>query len=225
MNEFWAAIAGAVVGGIIAFGIQIIALRASAKERAANAAEQKKALGHSLLFKAIQIYSHLRVFNKHLKDGAAEAKKFGDSEINWKVVLPLANLPAKVHFSTDEMALLLGLKNFEVFNKVVSFDELHNSTIEIFATYTERRSSMTATLSAELDGAVGSTDLDAKQLAMLAPRMYELDALLKQMLVRCEQDEKEASEILLLLQKVLGDELGMTYLIQKKSDAEVRDLA
>ncbi len=142
MNEFWAAIAGAIVGGVIALAIQMIALNAAARDRKADAAERKNALGHALLFKAVRIYSHLRQFNHHVMAGAEEQKKRGHKAIAWQVVLPFANLPEKVHFSTDEMALLLSLKNDDLFNNAVSFDEVHNSTIDIFATYSERRSSL-----------------------------------------------------------------------------------
>lgn len=78
MNEFWAAIAGAIVGGLIAFGIQVIALREARKERIRDAAEKQKALGHALIFKVIGIYSHLRQLNLHLQDAAARMPKGTD---------------------------------------------------------------------------------------------------------------------------------------------------
>ncbi len=160
-NEFWSAIAGAIVGGVIALGIQLLALHAAAKDRREAAAERQKALGHALLFKTIQIYSHLRSFNGHLKDAQAVAEKAGQKTIIWQIVLPFANLPQRVHFSTDEMAMLLSLKDDDLFNDLVSMDELHNSTIDIFSTYTARRLSLTAELpTSSMEGEVGTTPLN-----------------------------------------------------------------
>jgi hypothetical protein len=224
MNEFWAAIAGAIVGGIITFVIQLVALTAAANDRERDSAEKKAALGHALLFKAMQIYSHLRLLNREMKQGLEETGKFGLEGICWQAVRPMANMPEKVHFSTDEMAMLLSLKSDAVFNATVSFDEVHNSTIDIFATYSERRSSLTALLPAEMNGTVGSTELDHRQLALLAPRMFELNALLATMLTRCDQDEREALQILTSLHATLSAKLGMTYKLQPKDDLESRDM-
>lgn len=138
-----------MVGGLIAFGIQLVALRAAAKQRAEEAAERRKALGHALLVKMLKIHSHLHGFNEHLEETFAKAEKAGFDGEPWQIVRPIANHPPTVHFSTDEMVMLLSLKNDDVFNDVLSMDGVHNSTIALFQTFAECRRSLTSLLPAE----------------------------------------------------------------------------
>jgi hypothetical protein len=138
-NEFWAAVGGAIVGGIIAFVIQLVVLRAAARQREKEAAERKKALGFSLFVKMMKIHSHLHLLHEHLEEPFERDKEGGGGREPWQIVLPLANNPMHVHFSSDEMAMLLSLKNDDLFNDVISMDEIHNSTIDLFDTFKEKR--------------------------------------------------------------------------------------
>jgi membrane protein YqaA with SNARE-associated domain len=76
-NEFWAAIAGAVIGsltgGIIAYAIQHKALLAASNERAREANARLRAFGFSLFVKFIKIQSHFHHLHDHLD--AAYTKK------------------------------------------------------------------------------------------------------------------------------------------------------
>lgn len=221
-NEFWSAIGGAVVGGLIAFAIQLVALRAAAKQRAEEAAERRKALGHALLFKMLKIYSHLHQFNEHLEETFAKAEKAGSEREPWEIVLPIANHPAAFHFSTDEMAMLLSLKNDDVFNDVLSMDEVHNSTIVLFQTFAERRLALTSLLSAEMEGMVGTTELTKEQWQFLRPKMVEVNDLIKSMRQRCELDARDAWSVLTRLHAVLKDKVGVRFEIELKPDRQPR---
>src|SRR5205823_3103766 len=118
-TEFWAAMLGAMIGaaagGFIAFVLQRANLRAAGRQRKQEADERRKALGHSLMFKVLQIHSQLRGLNQRLEQSFAEAK--GEP---WQTVLPLANYPDKVHFLGDEMAMLLSLGDNDLFNRLLS---------------------------------------------------------------------------------------------------------
>lgn len=70
-NEFWAAIAGAVVGalvtGIISYIVQLNAQSVAKKQREQDTKEKSQALGHSLLLKMIRIHSTIYQLNYILK--------------------------------------------------------------------------------------------------------------------------------------------------------------
>lgn len=125
-GEFWAAIAGAIVGGLIALVIQLVALWAAKAERKEDHNERRRALGYALLFKMIQIYSNLRQLRDHLA-GAYERGLEDGLEEPWQFVMPIVNVPDRVEFSTDEMSMLLSLGNDDVFNDLASLDQVHNS--------------------------------------------------------------------------------------------------
>lgn len=225
MNEFYAAIAGAIVGGVIALGIQLLALRAAANERRADALERRKALGHALLFKMIQIVSHLHGFNSHVKEALARAAADGLSGRPWQFVIPLANFPERVHFSTDEMAMLLSLQDDDVFNRIASLDELHNSTVDVFQTYAARRLSLTSMLPAAMEESVGTTALTESQMLALAPRMAELDGIISTIRLKCDQDERDSKSALTALRDLLHNKIGLTYRLELKAEKAPAQIA
>jgi hypothetical protein len=139
-TEFWAAILGALIGGSIAYIGQLRTIHEARDFRDEDRRQMQRALAHSLLFKIVRIYSNSYTsyhFVEECFDNAARREMKAEP---WQFVLPLANPPDQVHFSSEEMALLLTLKCNEIFNMTVSLDVAHNSlndTIKIFNT--ERR--------------------------------------------------------------------------------------
>src|SRR3546814_10422982 len=123
--EFWAAIIGAIIGGLIALGIQLLALRAAKNQRLEEAAERKKALAHALLFKMAKILSNLENFKEYLQGPLKIANEAKLEREPWELIQPLANYPDPIQFSTDEMAMLLSLKNDDLFNEILSMDQVH----------------------------------------------------------------------------------------------------
>lgn len=219
MNEFWAAIAGAVVGGIIAFVIQIVALRSAKKDRLDEAADKQKALGHALIFKVIRIYSHLRQFNLHLL--AASKLMPNGKGLSWQIVLPIINSPDKIHFTTDEMVMLLGLKDNDLFNDLVEMDERHNATITAFEAYRDHRLALTEMLPSNINGVVGTVELTQDQLKVIGPKMVELDSLLKGAAAQSERQERDSWDVLQRLRDLLVTKVGLTLSIEAKRDHEL----
>ncbi|MCF6198996.1 MAG: hypothetical protein L3J67_06280 [Hyphomicrobiaceae bacterium] len=66
-NEFWAAIIGAIVGGLISAGLQWLAYREQKKQREEERKNKDTAIAHSLLFKMIGIHTNLYHFNDYLE--------------------------------------------------------------------------------------------------------------------------------------------------------------
>lgn len=215
-SDFWAALIGAIVGGLIAFGIQIVSLNAAKKQREDDALERKKGLAHSLLFKVIQVYSHLHHFHSHIEEQVVKAGQEGFQGKLWQIVMPLGNGPAEVTFTADEMALLLSLKNDDVFNNVVSSDEVHNSTISAFQMYHRLRDSLLSQMPAQMEGSKGVSELTREQMLYLAPKMVELEGLINSIRDRCAKDVEAAWLNVSEVQALFKQTLGLSYAIQKK---------
>ena len=63
-SEFWSAIAGAVIGGLIALVAQVIFLRTAKKQREDEQRRTQQALANSLLFKMMRIHSNFVAIHK-----------------------------------------------------------------------------------------------------------------------------------------------------------------
>lgn len=214
-NEFWSAIVGAIVGsivaGVIAYLIQRQALKASAKQHEKETKEKQRALGHALLFKMMRIHTNLGVMRMHLEEclGRLETEEHAGWE-PWQVVLPIANHAEVVHFSTDEMAMLLSLKDNNLLNDLASLDVIHNSTIDLFRTHASHRAALLERLIPEnMDGMVGEIVLTKEQVMYVRPKMVELNALIISMNGRCGQDADQAGDILQRLTTTLNEKLEL----------------
>lgn len=191
-NEFWAAIAGAIIGAIAAGGLTW-ALQWQQDHRQTR--ERNRALARSLIFKLMRIHSDFHGLKKHVDECSTRAKTDGLPE-GWQSLRPIANLPPNVTFSSDEMGYLLSLQNFDLFNQVLSLDVIHASTAEIFEVYTARRMALTDALSASMEGLIGTTTMNAEQYAAYAPKAAELDLLAADIRIRVDQDFSDSRRAL-----------------------------
>ncbi len=213
-NEFWAAIIGAlvgsIVGGFITYKIQQKTLTASTEQIEKEARERQHALGYALLFKMVRIHSGLASMRLHLEEylGKLGQGEYVDWE-PWQIVQPIANPLETVHFSTNEMAMLLSLKDNDLFNDLASLDIVHNSTIELFKTHASHRATLLEMLPAKMDGLVGKVELTQEQAMYVRPKMVEMNDLLINMKDRCIQDSDQAWDVLNRLKTTLNDKLGL----------------
>jgi hypothetical protein len=191
--EFWAAVTGAIIGAIAGGGVTW-ALQSMQDRRQRK--ERDQALARSLIFKLMRIYSDFRGFKKHVDECAANATALSLQD-SWQSLRAIGNLPPQLSFTPDEMSYLLSLKEFNLFNKVVSLDVVHSSTIGIFGLYAARRSELMDMLPASsMQGTVGTASLSPAQLAYFAPRAAELELLVTDIKVRVEEDVKDSREAL-----------------------------
>jgi hypothetical protein len=111
-RESWAAIvgaiAGAVIGGVISALLQWQAHGLALKQREADRLERRQALAQAVLFKMSTIYSNLEQLRRHVRECVTRAESTG-LEL-WETMLPLANTPDRVNFSTDELSVIFFCK-------------------------------------------------------------------------------------------------------------------
>ncbi len=218
-TEFWSALVGAilaaVVGGSIAYMVQVRALRESRAQRDEDHKRLQQALGNALLFKMVRFYSNFHGIHRHFEGCFEDAARRVFKGEPWQFVLPFANPPDPVHFSSEEMGMLLSLKNDDMFNVVLPMDTIHNSLIDIVKVLNTERAALTERLKADkAEGAVVSSTLDKDQTLALRPRMINVNSLIENLRARAKRDFEESGEALNRLQEVLQDKLGLAYKLE-----------
>ncbi len=217
-TEFWSAIAGAVVGGLIAFAVQLVTLRASKRQRDEDRLQSRQALGNSLLFKMVRIHSDIYGIHHHLETCFDSASKRGLGGEPWNFVIPLANPPSAIEFSSDEMGMLLAQKDNDLFNAVLSMDVLHNSLVDLIRLINSSRKELTDRLRVDrVDGTVLTGVLRPEERLALQPRIIEVNSLIEQVRIQSKKDCKESGEALDRLAEVLRDKLGLSYKLERIS--------
>jgi hypothetical protein len=189
-SAFGGSIIGATMGGIINYILQRAARAEAKKQKNIDRKEARTVLAYSFLFKMIKIVSGLKHLRTVVHGCLGEAQKRGYQGAAWKVVLPIANKPEPVKFTAEEMGMVLSLDD-KIFNAVAAFDQLHNSTADIFEHYAVRRTNIMEKFGAQMDGNMGTSFLNDQEKMWLAPREVELNDLVEAMLQRTDQDYSE----------------------------------
>ena len=220
-TEFWSAIVGAivgaVVGGSIAYMVQVRVLREAREQRNEDHKRLQQALGHAMLFKMVRIHANFYHIHRHFEDCFAEATRRGIMGEPWQFVRPIANPSEPIHFSSDEMGMLLALKNDDIFNLVLSMDVIHNSLSQTVKVLNTERIALTERLKTdEAEGAVLTSMLNQDQVLALRPRMIDVNSLIEQIRADAKRDFEESDEALNGLQKFLRDKLGLAYKLESK---------
>jgi hypothetical protein len=216
-SEFWAAIAGALVGGLITILIQAQALREQRRQREEDRKQVQKSLAHGLLFKMISIHSGFHRIHQHFEQAfkRAEAKNFKGEP--WQFVQPYGNPPVPVRFSTEEMAMLLELKDNQMFNSIAGLDDIHNSLSSGVGLLTAERNQLTDRFKNEqFDGSIGTSFLTNSQHLELRPQMIEVNSLIEQLRSEAKQDFDQSKAALARLEVLLRDKVGLEIKLAPK---------
>lgn len=196
-SEFFAAIFGAVVGGMIAVVVQYIAIRDARKTREKEKRERDMALGYSLFFKVMNINSNLFHLHRYLEDEYARGQDLGLAE-PWQFFTPLANSVDPVYIGTEEKTLVYLLKSEDLLEHVIHLSELHNSFLQVFDHFDRNYQQLSALLK--------TTDME-KNLAKVEMSDEEFMAA-RHLMVICndiiEQARPLAKEYFLISEKALS---------------------
>ncbi|MGW9230548.1 hypothetical protein ACWGPT_06690 [Pseudorhizobium sp. NPDC055634] len=207
-TEFWSAIAGAIVGGVIAFAMQRSSMNAARRFRDEDRLRDDQALAYSLLFKAMAIDGNLSSFRSHVVE-AEQLSSQRKAPIS-AVMFALANPPTAVEFAPPEMAMLLKLKDDDLFNDVMNLDRIHNSVLPVWTLYAGERNSMSVLMEgAKFNSEEGSTEFAFEKDGDLARKIYEVDQIAQQLVHRAKVDAEQSSQIVPRLAKHLNERLGL----------------
>jgi hypothetical protein len=216
----WSAVAGIIFGAAISATVSYLlqrnAFAEARRQKESDKRDERRALGLNLFTKMMRIASTIEILRRTLDDAFAHAKTEKVSAQPWALVVPLANLPGKIHFEPRELTEILRL-DFALFNDIGPFDDLHNSLLNLFEMYRTDRNSLTSTMKAqEMVGAVGRADFTAEEMKLLQPKMVALDSLIAGMVERTRVDAKEAWTLLQRLQGALNKEYGLKLSLEIK---------
>lgn len=221
-SEFWNTMAGVVVGGLIAFGIQCVVMRRDTIQREVEKTERRKVHSFGFFIKMMKIHTNFDNFRDLIGEPSEKEPQTGDIVRPCLTIKVPGNLPDKIEFAPDEMALLLSSNNIDFFNKIAPMDAIHNSTIELFQTFTKQRRELETMLPdpETMDGVIGSMALTSDQVRSLEPKMAAIDDLIAIMRKRCKSDADESYDLLLDLIKLLNQEFGLSLKVEKIPEAE-----
>jgi len=217
--EFWSAIAGALlgalVGGFIAYLVQVKALREGRRRREEDYTRSQKALGHALLFKMRRIHSNIHHIHEHILSCEKTANQSSDPIEPWQYYLPLGNPPEPIHFQSDEMAMILAFEDNDVFNAVVEMDGVHNSTLAALKVLNASRIALSERLPVhEAEGNILSGVCTEAEMLALRPRMIEVNSVFESIQASTGRDVNESALALNSLNDLLRDKLGMAYKLE-----------
>lgn len=217
-SEFWSAIIGSIVGGLIAYLVQLKALREDRKKRREDYARIQSGLANALLFKTIRIHSNIHNIYRSLEDYFEKADKAGLPYEPWQIVLPFGNLPELIHFSPDEMGLALGLKNDEVFNMIVDIDVIHNGLIESVRTMNRERKDLGDRIrKIGTDGNIAHIGLSKEEYLAIRPKMIEVNDLIEQIRTFGKTNLDKTRKVLFDLHNLLRKDLMVSYKLELKN--------
>lgn len=215
----WSSAAGIIFGAGISATVSFVLQRTSfaeaRRQKEADKREDRRALGLNVFTKMIRLALTIELLKQSLDNSFARAQASGLKAPGWAIVMPHANFPARVHFEPKELTEILRL-DFNLFNVIGPFDDVHNALIEAFETYRTDRAALTANMKAEMTGNLGSTSFTADEMKLLGPKMAAIDTLIAGMVKRTTVDSKEAWELLKRLQDVLNKEFSLKLSIERK---------
>jgi hypothetical protein len=219
-TEFWSAIIGAVVGGLMVLAAQMLALWADRKQRREDYKRAQQALAASLLFKMMRIHANYGGVHQYIEECFEEAAKKGMHDEPWRFLLPLASLPTPIDFSSDEMSMLLQQRDDAVFNSMLEVDVLYNHFVGALALLQKWKAALFERIPPDqVSGDTGQVLLPPKEYAALRPRMIEVNALVEQLRVDARDGVKASEELLDRLQKLLRKRLDLPFKVGPVSPA------
>jgi hypothetical protein len=195
----WSSVAsimfGAAISAVVSYLLQRNSFAEARRQKEADRFEVRKAQAYSLFFKMIRIHSTIVITGAAISESLAKAKAKSLEGALWQIVIPFANLPPRVKFSSDEMALLLSL-DYNLFNDVGPYDDVHNSLLDQIELYGVKRGALMEKFGAKMTGTVGVTNLTQSDVDWMAPRTVELNGLVSSIINRIEHDSAESKGLL-----------------------------
>lgn len=218
-NEFLSAIAGAVVGGGIAFAVQMYTLFENRKQKESDYLLADQSIANSLMFKLCRLHADFERLRAHIEDGLQRKVPEGHTNEPWSSVRPWANLPTGITFSSEEMGLLLKLKEGDLFNSIFSLDAVHSALIDILGQLkTERQKLFEKMPSRVIGTALVQISLSKEEVEPLRIQMDSVNQLVLTAYEWCQQDAKTALDAIEKLQTVLRDKLSWNFKFELISD-------
>lgn len=215
-SEFFSAIVGALIGGLIAYLVQLQTLREERKAREQQRREEQSAAGYALFFKVLSIYSNLN----HIKNYMVEAREAATGRGDWPLhstLKPLANVFNPIFFDTEGMSLLLGLKEPKTLNAVLSLDAIHNGVLPAWHLYASKKEQFNQLVSVtNFEPSTGTAAIAIQKGSAAERLMYEVNELAEELAARAIRDADDSQVALELLMGTLNSRLNLEIKFEPK---------
>lgn len=221
-GEAWAGLlgglGGAVVGGLISWLLQLQARASDRSAQAEDKRERQTATAHAIIYKLMAIASHYALYTRRFEAAWAEHAETGLPGEPWQFLVASAHEPDPVHFSTDEMTLLVELKMEDVFNSLLTLAEAHNQMGCISALYARKREELRRLVppAAFVEGRMLAQP-DA--LLPARPLMIELNSLATSMRDFASRDAADSLQTLEAAHAAFAEKLGIKWRLADPSAA------
>ncbi len=165
-SNFWAAIAGAIVGGALTIIMQMLDRRSAKRERRDAQRLERQATATSIVSKLVRMHRQLDSFVRNHELGAAEAKSGQDP---WAYVRAIGALPEPASLTSAEAASLLQL-DANLFNEILLFADRYQVAVQTHGLYGSVRKSLQDKLSPiRMEGIVGEVHASDELERLTAP--------------------------------------------------------
>lgn len=215
-EEAWAGLlgglGGAAVGGLISWLLQWQARRADKALTKADRRERQTGMAHAVIYKLMAISSHYAVYTMSFEAAWERVANERPQPEPWQFVLASAHEPDPIHFSTDEMTLLVQLGMQDVFNSLLTLAEAHNQMGAVSALYARKREELNQLIPPT--AFVGDrliTEADEATRMRARPLMIELNGLATSMRAFAARDAAESLATLERAHREFADKLDIKF--------------
>lgn len=216
-GQFWStligAVVGAIVGGMISFGLQVHGVTATRNERLAARRQEDLAIAFSVIVKVIKVMSNIGHIKAALYDGLSKLNTPESSGAeSWQVVPPFGTKFPEVTFTKEESAFVFSTKVKSLMLSTLELADVYNDLVQMVSVYSEKREALTGEFSvAAMEGSLAATDFDRETLRSLLPRMVPLKILIDAMAKRTVVDYDQARRTFDLLKTYCEDRFGEQF--------------
>ncbi len=213
-SEFWAAIVGAVVGGLLALFAQWLAIRAERKQREVERFRNKQALAMSLLFKVRDMHGNYVQSRRSIEEQFADAEQRSMVGEPWRFFKPFSSNLTHFQFTPDEKVTLLELKNDRLLNETLLLEPRHFHYVESLSTLNRLIFELVEkTVPEHVEGDQGRVELTRDEYMKLRPRMLQVNSLIDELRAEASEDAEAFGKLMEELAKAYKDKLRLPFII------------
>ncbi len=211
-TEFWAAITGALVGGLFALFAQWLAIRTERKQREDDRFRTQQALAMSLLLKVRDMHGNYVESRRSIEEQFSEAEQMGMVDEPWRFFKPFSSNLTHFHFTPDEKATLLELKNDKLLNETLLLEPRHFHYVESLRTLNRLIFELhDKALPVYVEGDQGRVELPHDEFMKLKPRMLQVDSLIDALRAEASEDADVFGRLMEELSKAYKDKLRLPF--------------
>jgi hypothetical protein len=215
-NEFWAAVVGAIIGGLISGVIQFLSFKRQDQIEREKTRQRNVLISYALMFKIMKIYSDLIQFDDHINECKAKAKENDLAEPH-RYFLPLVTLPDPIMVNIDEMEVLIDEHNMDVVNRLFDLSSIHRCTIDLFKAHQSLDNQLKAFIYVDdIHDGIAVTGIKMEDMTKVRPLMFQIDQLFGSISERSAQDRVTAKFCLDNSIKIINQKFGTKIKVESK---------